>query len=228
MSKLIVANWKSHKNSTSAQSWWTSFQPQLASFSSEAKVVLCPPFSLLFELRELVAAEPDLVLGVQDLSPFPAGAYTGAISAENVESFGVRYAILGHSERRRYFHETHQEIANKVDQALQAGIKPILCLDTPYLAAQTTALSSEQLEQCIVAYEPIEAIGTGDEESVVAVTLAVEKIRQLFGQVPVIYGGSVSEKNAAGYFAVTDGVLVGTHSLESAAFASIVRQVESV
>lgn len=228
MTKLIVANWKSHKSLSEAEAWLSSFEKATSLFPATAKVVLCPPFPFLFSLSETLSGIDGVELGVQDLSPFPAGAYTGAISTQNLQGAGVKYAILGHSERRRYFHETHQEVANKVDQALQADIKPIVCVDEQYLVAQSSALSREQMESCIVAYEPLEAIGTGDNQPADEVAEVVEKIQQAFGPVPVIYGGSVAGNNVSEYLAVCDGVLVGGSSLEAETLAAIVQQVGHV
>jgi triosephosphate isomerase len=224
MSKLIIANWKSHKNTARVQEWWQEFQSSTLGVNwSETEVIIAPPFSLLPKLAEVIQASNEPVaLAVQDLSPFPPGSYTGAVSAENVTEFGVAYAIVGHSERRRYFHETHADVANKVERALEAKITPILCVDRDYAEAQAAALNPEFVSQCIVAYEPLEAIGSGNNQPASEVEPIVAQLKTLFAGSPIIYGGSVSAGNVAEYTAVCDGVLVGTKALKAQDFTALI------
>lgn len=221
--KYIIANWKSHKSREEVEKWLDGYQEKLINVG-ENQVVIAPPMpALMFVSNRLL--QPELrhtKLGVQDLSPFPAGAYTGAVSARNLEGFKVSYAILGHSERRRYFHETHQEVANKVDQALSAGIKPIVCVDDEYITEQAAAIPAEQRSKCLVAYEDLAAIGTGKNTDLKQVQENFSVIRDAFGQVPLIYGGSVNSSNVSEYLAHCDGVLVGTASLDVDDFLAVV------
>lgn len=226
MSKLVVANWKSHKTLDEARTWLQLFQAKAHLFPSQAEIVLCPPFPFLSTLHHSLV--PEVALGVQDISPFPAGAYTGAISAHNLNDMGITYALVGHSERRRYFHETHQDVANKVDQAVQNGMRPIVCVDQPYMRAQASAIKPELLAACVVAYEPLEAIGTGDNQPADQVKAIVTEIQQVFGRVPIIYGGSVTSQNALEYLTVTDGVLVGGRSLDPEEFSQIAMHASGV
>ncbi|MBD3279317.1 MAG: hypothetical protein GF390_01235 [Candidatus Pacebacteria bacterium] len=227
MSKFIVANWKSHKNIQGIKNWLTQFQTELASLPTSAQVIVLPPFPLLTMMKtQLQQNQPHLELGVQDLSPFPAGAYTGAVTGYNLQDLTVKYALVGHSERRRYFQENHQQIANKVAQAVAAEFIPIVCVDEPYLAPQAKAIEKKFYSKCIIAYEPIKAIGSGKNQAVNKVKQVVAKIQRFFGQVPVIYGGSVKPANAAEYLLVSDGVLVGGASLDGKKFARIVKKVE--
>lgn len=221
--KLIIANWKSHKSEAEALQWLEHYRQQLGAKRHHARVVLSPAFSLLPLVSSFLEDHPlpETVVGVQDISPFPAGAYTGAVSSLNLKGFAVEYALVGHSERRRYFHETHQDVANKVDQALLAGITPVVCLDRDYIEAQANALDGAALAQCVVAYEPLEAIGSGQFEPVAEVISVRDQIRQVFGEVPIIYGGSVSAANVAEYLEVLDGVLVGSASLDAVKFAEL-------
>ena len=184
MSRLIIANWKSNKTLAETQVWLKDFLAT-AQISFEQRVVLAPPYPFLSTIAAQTRETDNFSLATQDLSPFPAGSYTGAVSTRNLEDLGVEYAILGHSERRRYFDETHQDVAKKVDLALQAGIKPIICLDVAYLAAQAAALSQEQLAKCLVAYEPLSAIGSGDNTDPDKVAEVAVRIKEVFGQVPV-------------------------------------------
>lgn len=202
-----------------------AYQTELGSVAHDAEVALAPAFPALPVMNYLLTQQLKLkqtVLAVQDLSPFPAGAYTGAVSGANLEGLPIKYAILGHSERRRYFHETDQDVANKVDQALQSNITPVVCVDAEYIESQAGAINAEQLKHCIVAYEPLEAIGTGNFQPVAQVKPVVEKIKEIFGDVAVIYGGSVSAANVAEYLTIVDGALVGGQSLDAPKFAQLV------
>jgi triosephosphate isomerase (TIM) len=224
MPKLIIANWKSHKSATQAQAWFKELATAAQSWDpAEVQVVVAPPFPLLAVVdQEIDQLTLPIDLGVQDLSSFPPGSYTGAIAAESIEEFGVTYAILGHSERRRYFHETSAEVANKVEQAIEAGLRPIVCVDEEYAESQAAAIKSEYLSQCIVAYEPLEAIGSGLSQPAAEAELVIAGLRSLFPQASIIYGGSVSAGNVGEYTAICAGVLVGTHSLAASDFAALV------
>lgn len=220
---LIVANWKSHKNQAEVLEWLQAYLLELGAMSGKVRVVIAPSYPVIPVVTQFLMDNkfPSTVIGVQDLSPFPAGAYTGAVSVQNLKGLNVRYAIVGHSERRRYFHETHQDVANKVEQALASQIQPIVCVDRDYIQAQASAISKDLLANCIVAYEPLEAIGSGQAESVEEVKAVCDEIQDAFGQVRIIYGGSVSAANVAKYLKVLTGVLVATHSLDAKKFAQL-------
>lgn len=214
--KYVIANWKSHKNIEEIEKWFTTFK---FDGKSNQEVIICPPFPSL----SLVSTQNNnFKLGVQDISPFPAGAYTGAVSAFNIQGLPVKYAIVGHSERRRYFHETHQEIANKVAQCLENNITPIVCVDDEYISTQAAAIEKTHLKKCIVAYEELGAIGTGHNQPLEHVLKINQVIKASFGNIPVIYGGSVNPTNAKMYLDNTDGVLVGTASLDPQEFMAII------
>lgn len=214
--KYIIANWKSNKTLAEIETWFEQFKPQ----SHDKKVIVAPCFAGLLKAHELKNDQVDLA--VQDVSPFPAGAYTGAVSTINLQGLDIKYAIVGHSERRKYFHETHQDVANKVAQCVENNIIPIVCVDDEYISDQAAAIDDQYLEKCIVAYEELGAIGTGANEPIEHVLKVKDLIISAFGQVPVIYGGSVTPANATEYLAKMDGVLVGGASLDAEKFASIV------
>jgi triosephosphate isomerase (TIM) len=207
--KYIFANWKSNKNIVGAKEWLDS----VGSINSDKEVVLTPPFTILGAIYTQ-ALSSNFKLGVQDISPFSAGSYTGAISPVNLEEMSVSYAIVGHSERRHYFGESDQMVANKVDIALEAKITPVVCVDEGYIESQANAIDSDLRKKCIVAYEPISAIGTGDEMGEKKVGEVVERIKKAFGEVRVIYGGSVDGDNIEEYLEICDGVLIGGASLK--------------
>jgi triosephosphate isomerase len=211
--KYIFANWKSNKNIHSAKKWLND----LNVVTAKHEVILLPPFPILGAIYEQ-ALEKSLKLGVQDLSPLSAGSYTGAVSAVNLEGLNVEYAVVGHSERRHYFEESDIDVANKVDQAIEAGITPVVCVDEDYIESQSYAIDNKYYDKCIIAYEPLSAIGTGEEMKPEKVSAVVKRIRKVFGNVRVIYGGSVDGSNVKDYLEVCDGVLVGGASLKVSEF----------
>ncbi|PIR59350.1 MAG: hypothetical protein COU69_01150 [Candidatus Pacebacteria bacterium CG10_big_fil_rev_8_21_14_0_10_56_10] len=220
-SPLAVANWKSHKTQRDVSRWLTAFGnaqplPELA-----GTVVICPPAPFLELVARAVSGWPNVTTGIQDVSPFPMGSYTGAVAAASLAGLGVEYALVGHSERRRYFAESHQDVANKVAQCLEAELTPIVCVDDDYVTQQAAAIAPDHLEKLIVAYEALESIGTGVNQPVEVVQRMVTEIQNRFGPVPVIYGGSVDVDNADDYRQVCSGVLVGGASLDPAEFSSL-------
>lgn len=227
MVKYVLANWKSHKTIPEAEKWLEKFlrlyrpEPQL-------QVIIAPPFVALPPLwrmlQELDASY--LSLAVQDLSPFPLGAYTGVVTAEMVRGM-VAYAIVGHSERRRYFHETNQEVANKVSEAVAAKIKPIVCVDQPYAAAQIAALNNSDIDDLIVGYGPVEAIGIDVAQSPKKTMGVIKEIQAIVPERPILYGGSVNAANAGTYMNISGvtGLMVGSASLVPEEFAEICKTV---
>lgn len=220
MKKLFVANWKSNKNQEEVNLWMDSFKPYI---SLEQEVVIAPSYPFLSLVGDKIKDREDIYLAAQNLSAFPAGSYTGEVCARNLEGLGVKYVILGHSERRRYFKESHQDVANKISLALNNGIIPIVCVDHDYLENQAQLIDPELLSKCVVAYEPLAAIGTGEVAPVDKVEKVVKEIKSVFGKVPVLYGGSVDPDNIAPFLKITDGVLVGGSSLDAAVFGELLQ-----
>ena len=224
----VLANWKSHKTLSEAKAWMTTFC-ELYRPDSRLEVIVAPPFPYLVPLfrmlRECEAAQY-MHLAVQDLSPFPPGPYTGAVAADMVSDL-TGYAILGHSERRRYFHETHQEVANKLSEAVSAGIKPIVCVDLPYARAQIAALNDDELGDLLIGYGPAEAIGGKIPQTVENAGAAIKEIRAIIPDKPILYGGSMHKDNAADYLRIPGvaGLMVGTASMDPVEFAEICRTV---
>lgn len=211
----LVANWKSFKSLDKSLGWLETFKGM---GKTDVEVVVCPPFPYLRLMNEKVDEwRLPFSLGVQDISPFPFGAYTGAIAAEMVKDW-VKYAIVGHSERRRYFHETHQEVANKVDMCLESEIIPIVCVDEPYATQQVAAIPQKSLKKCLIAYEPLDAIGTGAPDDPEHAKEVIKRIRlKSDNEVPVLYGGSVTSANISEFVndEVSDGALVGGASMRA-------------
>lgn len=222
MSKLIIANWKSNKTAATALEWCQGFT---GSVPANTEVVVAPSFTLI----PVVASQlpQGMSLAAQDVSSFPMGSYTGAVSAQQLTAAGVTHVIVGHSERRRYFHESHQDISAKLDQAVSNNLIPILCLDEDYIEDQANALQSKEIPNLVIAYEPLTAIGSGNNAPVDQVTRVTKKIKNVYGDVPVIYGGSVDERSVGEYLLVSDGVLVGGASLDPDQFGKILSKVIS-
>ena len=221
--RYVVANWKSHKTTKEAEQWLSTFLKKYQP-APDVQVIIAPSFICLEPLSRLLTeqAATGIALAAQDLSPFPNGAYTGAVTATMVKDL-VKYAFIGHSERRRYFHENNQEIANKVTEAVAAGITPILCLDQPYAAAQIAALTEADAEKILIGYGPVEAIGIDIPQSRNLVTEAIQEIRSRLPNRPILYGGSLSAANAADYMRIDgiSGVMAGSASLDPLEFAEI-------
>ena len=214
MSKLLLANWKSQKLLSQVEPWFAAVGAPPAGVG----LVVMPPLTLLSAVK---AGLPDgVALGAQNVSPFPLGAYTGEVAADQLADQGVSYCLVGHSERRQYFGETSQQVADKCALLKAAHITPIVCVDEPYLAPQLEALHATGITELVLAYEPLAAIGTGQSAS-------LEQVRQVRDQakkytdMPFVYGGSVTAESVAEYMLICDGALVGSASLDGAQFARL-------
>jgi triosephosphate isomerase len=208
-----------------------------------ADVAVCVPYAYLAQVQTLVSGSR-LALGAQDVSEHEPGAYTGEISADMLREFAVRYAIVGHSERRQYHGETDEQVATKTQRALLAGMTPIVCVGETL--AQREAGLTEQvvkrqlaavihlnghcISEIVVAYEPVWAIGTGktatpeQAQAVHAVLRAqLNAASEHADRIQLLYGGSMNATNAADLLAQPDidGGLIGGASLKAADFLSI-------
>ncbi len=225
--KLLVANWKSQLQLLQIQEWLKTFSLQEKRTNRE--YVLCPPQPFLGYVgtQNVFSASPEtFTLGAQNLSVFEAGAYTGESSASAAHSLGAQFAILGHSERRKYFRETSQEVAQKAELALSWEITPIICVDQDQFEDQVHALNKKTRDLSIFAYEPIHAISSfGGQEDPLETTLqAIAKLRELVGDdAEVLYGGSVDKENSLTYLSQESisGALVGKSSLDPVLFAQL-------
>jgi len=221
------------------------FLPLAAAIPQNVEIVLCAPFTSLLTLGAILfqrqGTEGHIKLGAQNMHWLPSGAFTGEISAPMLLEIGVRYVILGHSERRQYFGETDEDVRRKTRTALESGLLPIVAVGEPlavrdkgrhveHVVAQTRAalsgLSAEALNKVTIAYEPIWAIGTGKNCDAGDANDIMHAIRTCMGgleDVPVLYGGSVKPDNIAAYTAQPDidGGLVGGASLDPQGFAAL-------
>lgn len=208
----LVANWKANKTLPEAYDWTTKLGQ--ASLPPAVQIVICPPFPFIPELHQLIRASAlPFVLGAQDVSRFESGAYTGEVTAPMLASM-VDFCLVGHSERRTNFGEDDGVIAEKVAILKKSGIEPIVCV--------TSEKTSIPPGATFVAYEPPEAIGSGNPEPVSKVIAVVQAV-QAKGVGNVFYGGSVSRENVASFLknAGVEGLLVGQSSLSVDEFISL-------
>ena len=248
-SKLIVANWKMNFN-VQESSLYLEKISKIVRKRRDVTVVLAPT-TLALQTLSLQVNLRQFKLAVQNFYWRDHGAFTGEVSATQLKGM-VQYGLVGHSERRYLFHENDKDIRNKVQAALRNQIKPILCIgETMWerssgetadvirdqLVGGLANVTSIELENVIIAYEPIWAIGTGDNASPTDVTDAVRVIREtsrhLYGakwahRVTVIYGGSVTSATAGSYLLTpgVDGLLIGGASLDAHQFEKIVETAD--
>ncbi|MAU34041.1 triose-phosphate isomerase [Candidatus Saccharibacteria bacterium] len=245
--KLIIGNWKMNLGVHEASLYVHKLADQVKSHR-DVEVVLAPTILALQTLSVQVNYR-QFKLAAQNFYWRDHGAFTGEVSATQLRGI-VQYGLVGHSERRHVFHETDKDTRAKVQAALRNGIKPILCIgetasertmgetsDALYdqLIGGLANVTSEELEDVIIAYEPVWAIGTGNNavpNDVIAAARAIRHhLKHLYGSraassVTILYGGSVTEHSAADYLALSeiDGLLIGGASLDASAFAGIVEK----
>jgi triosephosphate isomerase len=243
---LIAGNWKMNTTPSESVDLITEIS-SLVGQQSQVQVCVCPPFTSLHKASSLVE-QSQVQLGAQNMSAEPSGAYTGEISAEMLRDLYVNYVILGHSERRQYFGETNKSINLKVLAAVQNNLKPIYCIGETLeeresgktldvVKAQVIEglanFPLAEVENLVVAYEPVWAIGTGktatDEMAQEVHAYVRGLLTDLFGDIPgssirILYGGSMKPENASGLLSQpdVDGGLIGGASLNAKSFCSIV------
>ena len=248
--KLIVANWKMHFN-THQSSLLLHKLSEKVETHRDVQVVLIPS-TLALQSLSLQIDHHQFKLGAQNCYWRDEGAYTGEVSATMLRGL-VQYVLVGHSERRHVFGESEKDITHKVQAVLRNSIRPILCVgETAGERADGETLhvlhdqvvggllnvTSEEIKNVVIAYEPVWAIGSGKTVKPDDLKQAVEQIRMqvkaLYGDqaaedVQVLYGGSVTSDNSAGYLTVTgvDGLLVGGASLKVEEFASIIEKAHN-
>jgi triosephosphate isomerase len=234
MKKLFVANWKMNKTREEALQFRESLSGRSADFGG-SEVVIAPSFPFLIELFDPPGRWST---AGQNCSAERAGAFTGEVSAAMLASSGCRYVLVGHSERRKYFAESDVVLGFKVQRAREASLVPIFCvgetlherregLTREVLARQLEALEDDPAElPIVVAYEPVWAIGTGQNATPEQARDSIREIRSMLSgrrELRVLYGGSVSAGNAAALLREPgiDGFLVGGASLDPSSFCSI-------
>ena len=247
--RLVAANWKMNGSGGFANDFAAALVPALEGLDAGVEVVVAPPSILVPAVRDALREHQGrrISIGVQNVSEWDCGAYTGEIAASMAVDQQCSFAIIGHSERRSLFSEDDASINRKLHQALSAGLEPILCVGETLAereAGEALAVVERQVAQALagmeagdwrhlcIAYEPVWAIGTGRTASAEDAQQVHGHIRQWLerqggsaADVPIIYGGSVKPESAADLFAQPDidGGLIGGASLKPADFAAICR-----
>ncbi|KQP23560.1 triose-phosphate isomerase [Pseudorhodoferax sp. Leaf267] len=244
MKQLIAGNWKMNASLAGSETLVRSVLDGLKT-APVCDVAVCVPAPYLAAAQRWLAGQGAVHLGAQDVSQHASGAYTGEVSADMLREFGVRYAIVGHSERRQYHGEDDAAVAVKAQRALAAGITPIVCVGETLAErdgghteevvrrqlAAVVHLNGHCITEIVVAYEPVWAIGTGktatpeQAQQVHAVLRKqLEAASAHADRIPLLYGGSMNAANAASLLAQPDinGGLVGGAALKAADFLAIV------
>ncbi len=242
---LIAGNWKMNLDLQAGRGLVRALRENLS--DAAADVAVCPPFTLLAAVAEELKGTP-IRVGAQDLFWEKSGAYTGEISAEQLSGVGCSVVLIGHSERRRYFGETNETVARKLESALRANLMPIVCVgetleeregQKTYRVLETqlrgalSGLAPTEAGKIVVAYEPVWAIGTGktatpaqaqDAHLFIRKTLAAVFSPEASLAVRILYGGSVKPDNIDALMAQPDidGALVGGESLKPVSFLRII------
>jgi triosephosphate isomerase len=246
--KVIAGNWKMNKDVFEAADLINGLKKSLE--KAKVEVIICPPFTSLVVAQQLIKGSA-IKLGAQDVSVHDDGAYTGEISVTMLKSVGCEYVIVGHSERRQYFHESNELINQKAKKVLASGMKAIICvgetlderekdITDKVIMAQVkgvlAGLTQADLDRVIIAYEPVWAIGTGKTATTQQAEDVHQLIRKLVAQLYswaiaekliIQYGGSVKPENAKELLnqADIDGALVGGACLKTESFSAIVGAV---
>ena len=217
--KLYIANWKSNKTKNEAIEFFNYFKDHIGDVKLEDKeIIVAPPFTLLAKCRYLIDEyHLPIKLSAQNVSSFPEGAYTGEVNAKQIKEF-AQYVIIGHSERKRYQHETESEIENKISEASDQGLIVVQCIQDQNSQIHRGA--------SIIAYEPPSAIstfGVGEPESVDDIKKVFESVAERLAARPILYGGSVNKDTISQYNKIEScgGYLIGGASLKPDSFISL-------
>lgn len=249
---IIAANWKMNNDEYSSKKLTYEFLKLLNRKNNPKTLkVLCVPHPFLLSIDNMCTGTESVFVGAQNCSSFKQGAFTGEVSAVMLKSLGIKYVIIGHSERRELFSETNEELLNKVLLSVERNISPIFCCGEPLifrnknnhleyvinqLKETVLKLNKESFQKVIIAYEPVWAIGSGktaSNEEIEEMHVAIRKtIKQKFGSsvsknTSILYGGSVNAINAKEIFEINDvdGGLIGGASLQAQEFIDIVNSI---
>jgi triosephosphate isomerase len=250
--QIAAANWKMNCTYQQGEKLLNDILNANINLAEHQQVIFAVPFPYLIMAKSEVADAKNYFVSAQNCYHKKSGAFTGEVSAEMLQSIGIRYCILGHSERREYFKETNEQLAEKVNLCLQAEISPIFCCGEPleireagtqnaYVEKQLKEslfhLDEHQIQQIVIAYEPIWAIGTGKTATSEQAQEMHAHLRNILAskygplvakQITILYGGSVKANNAKELFgcADVDGGLVGGASLNADEFTAIIKALK--
>jgi triosephosphate isomerase (TIM) len=242
--RWVIGNWKMNGSLATNAALLEAISAEQSSFAASVAVAVCAPFPYLTQMQRALGASA-VRYGGQDVSQYATGAYTGQVSAAMLSEFGASLALVGHSERRQYNHETSEEVAAKASALVAAGLIAVICVGETLAereAGKAEQVVSAQLGACadvirsaagkvVVAYEPVWAIGTGKTATAAEAQAMHAFIRSEIARmgadatgISVLYGGSVKPSNATELFAQPDidGGLIGGAALVASDFLSIV------
>ena len=245
--KIVAANWKMNMMQAESARFVESLLLEIGDMA-DVEVVILPPFTAIAKVMEALGSAQNIKVGAQNMHWERSGAFTGEISAALLRDLFVHYVVLGHSERRRLFGETNEIVNRKVRAAHEASLRPIVCVGETLdqrdrgnvdkilsiqLRGSVAGLESKQLQETVIAYEPVWAIGTGrnatPEQAQEAHAFIRRTLRDIADdttaeRVRIQYGGSVKPENARDLMSQPDidGALVGGASLDPRSFAQIV------
>ncbi len=256
--KIVAGNWKMNLHSNEALELVTGISNYLENndLPDNCQAIVCPPSPYLFLVANSISEELDnkLSVGAQNCYTKASGAYTGEISPEMIQDIGCLYVLIGHSERRKYFGESHEFLAQKVNKALEVDLIPIFCCGEPleireagthvdYVSTQLKEslfhLDVDNFNRIILAYEPVWAIGTGKTASpeqaqemhaAIREMLATQYGKETADSVTILYGGSCKPANAEELFSQpdVDGGLIGGASLKADSFTKLIEILNEV
>lgn len=241
---ILAGNWKMNKLVSETKSFFSELIPLVKDCINT--VVICAPYTALAAAVDCVN-NTNVFIGAENAHWEKSGAFTGEIAADMLSEIGVKYVIIGHSERRQYFGETNETVAKRTKAVLNAGLKAIVCVGETLaqreknvtesvLSEQITlgfnGITAEEMRNVIIAYEPVWAIGTGLTATAMqaqdAISFIRQQIKNIYGEavaenISILYGGSMNEKNAAELLSMPDidGGLIGGASLVAGKFAAI-------
>jgi triosephosphate isomerase len=249
--QIAAANWKMNLTYQKAEKLLDDILSARIKLAPNQLTIFAVPFPYLILANSEVSGSENYFIAAQNCYDKKSGAYTGEISAEMLESIGIKYCVLGHSERREYFEETNKMLADKIDLCLEYAISPIFCCgealavrekneQNSYVRVQLEEslfhLKPESIKNVIIAYEPIWAIGTGKTATTEQAQEMHQYIRSILAgkygkiseDISILYGGSVKANNAVELFASpdVDGGLVGGASLSASEFIHIIQALK--
>lgn len=250
--QIAAANWKMNCTYQQGEKLLNDILNANIALAEHQQVIFAVPFPYLIMANSEVAEEENYFVSAQNCYFKKSGAYTGEVSAEMLQSIAIKYCILGHSERREFFKETNEQLAEKVNLCLQFEITPIFCCGEPleireagsqngYVESQLKEslfhLDEQHVQQVVIAYEPIWAIGTGKTASSEQAQEMHAHLRSILAakygplvskQISILYGGSVKAANAKELFNCpdVDGGLVGGASLNAEEFTAIIKALK--
>lgn len=221
MEKIVLANWKANLSQERVMLWCDAFAAAYRSRDG-VEVVLAAPAFFLERVYEKTKHLAGVALAAQGVSPYPQGSYTGSLPAAWLRG-RVKYTLIGHRERRRYFHESVQDVARQAFESLAEELQPIVCIDRDLLVRQTAAMAVEELGKLIWAYTPETPVALEMARSGEEIITAVAQIAKKTDNRPILYGGGVTIANSKTIwgFPGVSGIMLGRGCLDVQAFADL-------